>query len=168
MPQKTNTKTTPSVQNPNQELTPQEWYQLHSDALTLYKDAVWNLAAVMKLGKDKFGRNTLGKMTNLTRNKVNWLIALSRVPRNNNLLPEHHSEVVGLKDARRWLSKAEKENLDPVELRKEVRSGQRKVKKETPVAVPTWAKNFLLIQKEIEDLDPDQQRRIKEHIKGKL
>lgn len=167
MPKELPTRTTPRKLN-SKELTPSEWSKLHREALTLYKDAVWNLAEVMKLGKEKFGRNTLWTMTPLAPNKVTWLVGITTVPRNSNLLPEHHSEVIGLSDAKKWLTKAEKENLDPVNLRKQVRKGHCNVKKEKAVQVCSWSKNFLLIEKEIKDLDPDQRQRVIEFMKSKL
>jgi len=167
MSKKTHTKIT-AVKPNHKELTPAEWSACLKEALQLYKDAVWNLAEILALGKNKFGRNTLWKMTPLPHNKVGWLVAITTVNRRYELLPEHHYEVVGNKDADKLLQQAIDNNLNPIELRKQVRATHRKVVTEDKANISTWSKSFSILEREINKLDSTTRDRIMNHIKGKL
>ena len=153
---------------------------------TTYTKAIWALVDSLREGKqqiykkgkntnglpENFGKTPLYKLTKFPKTKVNWLLALSNIEpskRNMNLLPEHHYEVIGMKDYSIWLDKAEREGLDPVSLRRLVRIYNAKyVTPKAKKRINSWAKNYLLMERDLNKMTLDQRNRVIEHIKTKL
>lgn len=152
--------------NLNKELTEAEFIQLYTDAVELYKKAVWNLADVISLGKKKLGRSIIEKLTSFDLSKLQWFVGISEVnKRHNDLLPEHHQEVIGNERASYWLKIAVEKSLKPLSLRKEIRNCRSmfsKVKKIDNVAV--YPKYCDLIKLELSRMSNEQRQKAREYI----
>jgi hypothetical protein len=162
-------KTTTSLQN-SSNLQPSDLNQLQSDAIKLYTDAAWNLADVLTLAKTKLGRNRLREISVLPFSKIKWLCAIAGLKcRNLNLLPEHHFEVIGLENARKWLNKAEAEKWNPNELRAKIREAKKTFKTEKKLTgIAQWPKNLTVIESELKRLTSEQRQLAVERIKQQL
>jgi len=121
----------------NQLITSREWSRLYTNALSGSTAATWQLADIISMGVDKWGKQSVLDMTSLDNSKVRWLCSISNVShREHTLLPEHHAEVSNLSNPKSWLKKAVKQNLKPTELRSAIRkqlqqfpSNEKKIKR---------------------------------------
>lgn len=152
---------------PNKEqLTPAEFSRLQQDALDVYNAAVWNLADIILLGKNKFGRTNLMALTPMTLTKVQWLAGIAGLSnRNANLLPEHHAEVIGRKDAAKWLRVAVKEKLNPLKLRQRIRKHEGNFKS-TPklTGVCDYPRLLDQVERELKRLAPEERERARQYV----
>jgi len=95
-------------------------------------------------------------------------VSISLLPhRNSKLLPEVHAELIGVSNTKHWLSKAEAERLDPIELRKQIRQKSTK-KKEKPLNVATYPKYTDAIQRELKTMAPDAKEKAIQYIMENL
>lgn len=157
MQQKTFDMSTPSS------ITPNEWNKLYNNAIASYSSSVWQLADVVALGKDKWGRSNISDMTGLDQSKIRWLSAISEVPtREAKLLPEHHSEVVNVKRSKYWLQQALKNKWKPTELRAAIRKAQATVEPPHTKRVNSGeaAKALLILESQLSRCDDTQRTQI--------
>jgi hypothetical protein len=136
----------------NKELTPQEFNKLHHNAIKSYTTAVWQLADLLKLGKEKFSRKTLLDMTCLPSTKVDWLISISNlINRDLACLPEVHYELIGSDKAAYWLNRSIEENLKPTQVRQLIRDSKaiNKPKTNKINKCSEWSKHLMLAEAEL-------------------
>lgn len=153
-----------------EKLTVAEFRQLQSDAIKAYNSASWMLADILSLGKQKYGRTQLMELTPLTLTKVQWFISISSVTkRNPELLVDHHFEVAGNPKASYWLNKAEKEKLNPLQLRVAIRKENASFKKTPSLKnVAEYPKHLDFIEREFKRMTPEERQRAKEYLANKI
>lgn len=139
------------------QLSNKDFFVLQKNAIDRYSSAVWNLSDLIRIGKDRFGRKNLIEMSVLPSTKVDWLLAIASLKQRTSALPEVHYETVNVKDGKKWLKKATKENLKSTELRKQIRTSQSLYKKpkKMPVAA-SWPKYLLNAELELKKFVGDK------------
>lgn len=153
-----------------EKLTAQEFNRLQEDALRAYSNAIWMLADVLKLGKDKFGRTQLMKMTRLSLSRVQWLVGIANLPtRDLDLLPDVHAEVIGNTKPNYWLRLAKSERLNSIELRKQIRKSEKSFK-DTPKMknISEYPRLLDQIGREINRMTPEERERAKQYVTSQL
>ena len=151
-----------------QKLTSKEFNRMYQDAIQLYKDAVWQLADIIALGTEKFGRENLLEITDLDRSKIRWLCTIAGITKRNSTLPECHYEVSGLDNRSYWLRIARSENLKPSELRKRIRKSQKHFNKEKNINAPAYSKYTLLLQNDLRKLGTIERQQAIEYIQRNI
>lgn len=147
-------------------LTPQEFITLQKDAIDAYNAAVYMLADILKLGKEKFGRKQLMELTPFPLTKVQWFVAIASIThRNPKTLPELVVEVVNVPNANQWLKRAISENWSPLQLRKAIREKQRAYKKVAPLKnVAEYPRLMDQVERELKRLPSEERVRAQVYV----
>lgn len=135
----------------NNNLTPADFNRLYTNQIKQYSNSVWSLADLLKIGKEKYGRNALLDMTTLSPTKIDYFIAIASVKcRNTGSLPETHFEVVDTDKQEYWLNKSVTDKLKPTELRRLIRDGTKSVVKQSKIKdTSSWSKNLMIAEVEL-------------------
>ncbi len=160
-----------TIIEPQNNISFSSWATQYKEAIQWYKEAIWKLAEILKIGKENFGRGKIFECSLLTPSKIKWLIAIASTQNKNlNLLPDHHAEIYGLEENKQieFLKEAEKLNLSSEKLRKLIRNKNKKITDIPKISVNSWSQHFFLLEKELKKLNPKQKDKIINHIKQKL
>lgn len=132
------------------ELTPKDFATLQRNAIRAYCAAVYALADLYAIGREKYGRKALLEMTTFPSTKIDWFISISGALNRSGSLPEHLAEVVETSRPNVWLEKAKENGWTPVQLRKEIRKASKDFKKPSKkIEVSSWAKHLMLAKMEL-------------------
>lgn len=137
--------------------------------LKAYSAAVWELSDTLAEANKSLSVKQLSDAFKISIKKANWLLAIAKVKsRNPYLLPEHHYEVINLDRPSIWLNQALNDGLNPIELRRLIRSKKSSFKPEKKIIISQWPKQLISMESELKRLPIDTRNealdRIKQHL----